>query len=304
MNNIKHKLNIIKNNPKAVAIKALQMASPLLSDKTYLKLIFPIYTGYLLNLKHPTTFNQKLQWLKLYYRRPEMTQMVDKAEAKVYAKQYIDEKYIIKTLGVWDSFEEIDFNKLPNSFVLKTTHDQGGVIIVKDKQSFDKAKARTKLNKHLKRKHFYLSREWPYKNVPPRIMAEELLSDDSALLDYKFYCFHGEPKVMYISYDYYMDIFDMDFKKLPIERRRYKNSHTDYTMPDNWELMIDLAKIISEDFPHIRVDFYNIKGKVYLGEMTFFQGGGLMPFYPQHWDTTFGSWIDLDAVKQELGVSK
>lgn len=293
------------NNPKILPIKILYKISPLLKDEDYLTMLFPLKTGYPLNLDNPKTYNEKLQWLKINYRKPIMTQMVDKYDSKSYAGQIIGDEYIIETYGVWDSFEEIDFDELPNQFVLKTTHDQGGVVIVHDKENFDYKSAQSKLSDHLNTKHYYLTREWPYKNVKPRILAERLLTPktDDDLMDYKFYCFDGEPKLMYISHGRqsatcHFDFYDMSFQKLDINRPSYPQSDIDFKTPINWDLMIDLASQLSKGFPHLRVDFYNIDGKVYLGEMTFFQGGGMMPFNPFEWDLKLGEWINLEKLNQ------
>lgn len=301
------KFKTIINNPKVVAIKFMYLVSPLIPDALYLKIIFYLNLGYKLNLKKPSTYNEKLQWLKIHYRKPVMTRMVDKYEAKEWAKQIIGERYIVKSYGVWNSFDDIDFNRLPDSFVLKTTHDQGGVVIVKDKANFDMKAAKRKLNQHLKVKHFYLSREWPYKNVEPRIMAEEHLENNEVgdLWDYKFYCFNGKPEIMYISHGRhsdvcYFDFFDMSFQKLDIYRRGYPKSNLVLDKPKEWELMKKLAEKLSSNLPHVRIDFYIANNQVFLGELTFFQGGGLMPFYPQEWDFRFGSMIDLSKVKEEL----
>lgn len=300
---IKRKVSTILKNPKAIPIKALYKASPILSDRYYLKLLFLLKTGYPLNLDNPKTYNEKLQWLKINYRKPIMTQIVDKYNSKNYARGIIGDDHIIETYGVWDSFDEIDFDSLPKQFVLKTTHDQGGVVIVRDKESFNYQSAQSKLNYHLNTKHYYLTREWPYKNVKPRIIAEKLLvtTEKDDLRDYKFYCFDGEPKVMYISHGHqsstsYLDFYDMNFQKLDINRPFHNQSDIDFKIPANWDLMIDLASQLSRGFPHLRVDFYNIDGKVYLGEMTFFQGGGMMPFYPFKWDLELGSWINLEKL--------
>lgn len=299
------KIKTFLRNPKISLIKLLYLISPLLSDSFYLKLLFPLKTGYKLNLDQPKTYNEKLQWLKINYKIPIMTKMVDKFLAKNFAANIIGSEYIVKSYGVWKKFEDIDFDKLPKQFVLKTTHDQGGVVLVSDKKNFDKKSAEKKIKKHLKFKHFYLTREWPYKNVEPRIMAEALLVDREIgdLYDYKFYCFHGEPKIMYLAHGRqkdicYLDFYDMDFNKLDISRPGYFQSSKNFKIPENWELMKELAKKLSLGFPHLRVDFYNINGKVYLGELTFFQGGGLMPFSPQDWDDKLGSWIDLEKVGQ------
>jgi len=307
LHSINRKIALVRKNPKVILIKFFQLISPLIiSDKIYLKLIFPLYTGYKLDLNNPMTYNQKLQWLKLYYRKPIMTKMVDKYEAKKYVSELIGKEYVVKNYGVWNSFDDIDFDSLPNQFVLKTTHDQGGVVICKDKMNFDLLAAKKKLNLHLKRKHYYLSREWPYKNVKPRILAEEFLNtnNDKDFKDYKFYCFNGIPKVMYISMGKQtghmtLDFYDMNFNKLKIERPNINNSNILIEKPKNWDLMIKLSKILSKDFPHLRVDFYEINENVYVGELTFFQGGGLMPFNPEEWDYLFGEWINLDLVISE-----
>lgn len=303
INIIKRKIRTLINNPLIFPIKFLYKISPLLSDEDYLKLLFPLKTGYLLNFRNPKTFNEKLQWLKINYRTPVMTRMVDKFASKEYAQEIIGDEYLIKTYGVWDSFEDIDFDKLPRQFVLKTTHDQGGVIIVTSKDELDKDYARNKLTSHLKTKHYYLTREWPYKNVKPRIIAEELIisKDTSTLCDYKFFCFHGTPKIMYISHEIEggkksLDFFNMNFEQLDISRPSYPASRAQFDFPENWNLMIDLAGKLSQDLPHVRIDFYNVEGKVYLGEMTFFTGGGMEPFKPFEWDLELGSWINLEKL--------
>jgi len=301
---LNRKIKTIINNPKILIEKLIQSLSPVLSDEVYLKLLFPIRVGYRLNLENPKTYNQKLQWLKLHYRKPIMTKMVDKFEAKEYIKNIVGEEYVVKNLGVWDTLSQIDFDSLPSKFVLKTTHDQGGVVICEDKNTFDFKAAKNKLGKHLKRKHFLLSREWPYKDVKPRILAEVFLNPqkDSSFKDYKFYCFNGLPKVMYVSMGKQegkmtFDYFDMNYNLLNIERPSIKNSGKPSTKPKHFETMIELAEKLSYGFPHLRVDFFEVDNQVYVGELTFFQGGGLMPFIPSSWDNTFGDWINLDLCK-------
>lgn len=300
---IKRKFKAVINNPKLILIKLLYKISPLFNDEKYLKMLFPLKTGYKLNLDEPQTFNEKLQWLKLYYRKPELAKMVDKYEAKKYVSDIIGHSYIVENYGVWSSFDEIDFENLPNQYVLKTTHDQGGIVICKDKNSFNYRKARRKINKHFKIKHFYLSREWPYKNVKPRIIAEKLLVDKKKddIWDYKFYCFNGVPKILLIATERNtkkpkFNYFDMNFDSLNFKQGGEK-SNLKFEKPISFELMFDIASKLSSNLPHVRIDFYEINGKVYFGEITFFDSGGLAPFKPEKWDNLLGKWIELPKEK-------
>ena len=240
--------------------------------------------------------------MKLYDRRPEYTAMVDKAEAKTWAAKIIGEEHIIPTLGVWNSFDEIDFDALPNQFVLKTTHDSGGVVIVKDKTRFNKNKARKKLTTSLKHDFYLYCREYPYKNVPHRIIAEKFMVDESGteLKDYKFFCFDGEPKMFFIatnrSVDTRFDFFDLDFNHLPFEQG-HPNATKQISKPDKYEDMIKLARKLSKGLPQVRIDLYNINGHIYFGEFTFFHFSGYLPFFPDEWDEKIGSWFTLQNKK-------
>lgn len=276
-------------------------------DRVWIQLKFFLNFGRFCNLKNPQTYNEKLQWLKLYDRRPEYTRMVDKYEAKKYVADIIGEQYIIPTLGVWDKFEDIDFESLPNQFVLKTTHDCGGVVICKDKKNLDIDKTRDFINKHLQSDYYLTQREWPYKNVKPRIFAEQFMVDESGyeLKDYKWFCFGGEPKALFIASDRGVEgeetkfnFYDRDFNLLP-----FTNGHSNSTKPiyrpKGFECMKELAAKLSEGIPQLRVDFYDINGQIYFGELTFFHWSGLVPFQPQEWDNTFGSWIKLPVKNEE-----
>lgn len=291
------------SDPRKIAKKLLYQFSPLLPDKLYLKLLFPLKVGYKLNLDNPQTYNEKLQWIKLYYRKPIMSVMADKYAAKQYIENIIGDEYVVKNYGVWEHFNDIDFSTLPESFVLKTTHDQGGVVVVKDKNELDIKKAKAKLERHLKKGTYHLMKEWPYKNIQPRIIAEELLIDTEKgdLWDYKFQCFNGEPKLMYISHGRqadttYLDFYDMDFEKQDISRPGFSASETKINKPEQWELMKELSRKLSAGWPHLRVDFYCVEGKLYLGELTFFQGGGMKPFYPESWDYKLGKMMILPSL--------
>ncbi|MBQ3075619.1 MAG: glycosyl transferase [Clostridia bacterium] len=272
-----------------------------MSDEAYLKMRFRSRVGHELNLENPTTFNEKLQWLKLYDRKPIYTTMVDKYAVKQYVADRIGEEYIIPTLGVWDSFDEIDFDQLPDQFVLKCTHDSGGLVIVRDKSKLDLGKARKKIQASLKRDYFYHGREWPYKNVPKKIIAEAYMEDETTaeLRDYKFFCFDGVVKALFVASERQkkgeevkFDFFDTDFNHLPI-RQGHPNAKVPPQKPKCFDTMIALAEKLSVGVPQLRVDFYEVNGKVYFGELTFSHFGGCVPFHPEKWDDTFGSWIKL-----------
>ena len=276
-------------------------ATRVIPNKLYLSYIYKRRFGKSINWKNPQTFNEKLQWLKLYDHKPEYTQMVDKYEAKKYVADKIGKEYIIPTLGVWDKFEDIDFASLPNQFVLKCTHDSGGLVICKDKSKLDIENAKAKISRSLKTNYYWHGREWPYKNVHPRIIAEQYMEDveTKELRDYKFFSFNGKTKAMFIATERAseteetkFDFFDMDYNHLD-----FRNGHPNATIlpakPQNFELMHTLADKLSVDIPQVRVDFYEVNGRVYFGEMTFFHWSGLKPFEPKEWDMTFGSWIKL-----------
>lgn len=272
-----------------------------MSDERFLRMIYYIKFHRPLNLKDPQTFNEKLQWLKLHDHKPGYTMFVDKYLVKDYVASVIGERYIIPTLGVWDNPEEIDWENLPEQFVLKTNHDGGnfGVVVCKDKSTFDKAKAIKRLKASLERNVFKYGREWPYKNVKRKVFAEQYLEDESAkdLPDYKFFCFDGEVKALFIgterqSGDVKFDYFDEDFNHLDIIQHHPMSGKT-IPKPSNFEEMKKIAQQLSKGIPHVRVDLYNVNGKIYFGEMTFYHHGGMVPFHPEHWDKDFGDWIKL-----------
>lgn len=280
------------------------MQSPwavILTDRTHIKMRYKLKMGKKLNLKNPKTFNEKLQWLKLYDRKPIYTTMVDKYAAKQYVAERIGEEYIIPTLGVWDNFDDIDFTELPNQFVLKCTHDSGGLVICRDKSRFDIETAKAKLEKSQKRNYFLVHREWPYKNVPHKIIAEQYMEDTKTeeLRDYKFFCFDGVAKALFIATDRQkegeevkFDFYDMDFKHLGF-MQGHPNAAVSPAKPETFDEMRQLAEKLSKGIPHLRVDFYEVNGKAYFGELTFSHFSGMVPFNPEEWDETFGSWIKL-----------
>lgn len=277
-----------------------------LPDKIYLKILYEYKMKKKLDLSNPKTFNEKIQWLKLYDRNPEYTNMVDKYEAKKYVANIIGEEYIIPTLGVWDKFEDIDFEKLPNQFVLKPTHTSGDVFICKDKKNLDIETARNKMNKWLKRNYFYCGREWPYKNVKPKIIAEIYIKNkgEVGLKDYKFMCFNGKVKCSFVCSNrnseegLNVDFYDLNWNKMPFTRH-YPNSKENIRKPINYELMIKLSEKLATDIPFVRVDFYEVDGKIYFGELTFYPGSGFEEFSPEKYDKILGDWLELPKEKRE-----
>lgn len=274
-------------------------------DDLFLKIKFRLKIGRRLNLDNPTTFNEKMQWLKLYDRRNNYSLMVDKYEVKNYVANIIGQQYIIPTLGVWDNFENIDFDSLPNSFVLKCTHDSGGLVICNDKSVFDIQEAKKKIEKSLKVNYYYIGREWPYKNIKPRIIAEENLINEETdqLKDYKFFCFNGKVKFFKIDFNRFTDhranYYDREMNLLPFGELDYlpDPDHIE-NKPSKLCKMIELAEILSKGFPFLRVDLYNPGEKVYFGELTFYPASGLGKFIPNEWDEKLGELLSIN--KSEL----
>lgn len=271
-------------------------------DSIYIQIYYFAHFKKFCDLKKPSTYNEKLNWLKLHDHNPLYPTLVDKYEAKEYVARIIGNEYIIPTLGVWDTFDDIDFEKLPNQFVLKCTHDSEGLVIVKDKKKLDKNAAKEKIEAALKQNFYYIGREWPYKDVRPRIIAEQYMEDhvDGELRDYKFFCFGGEPKAMFIASDrasdhVKFDYYDLKFNHLDI-KQKYPHAQEALRKPVTFEKMIDFSKILSKGFPHVRVDFYEVDGHLYFGELTFYHLSGFMPFEPDRWDKVFGDWLKLPKV--------
>ena len=295
------------DNPKLILLGLLKKTARLYPDKFYIKAYYRLVMGSKLNLKEPKTFNEKLQWLKLYDRNPEYIQMVDKIAVKKYVANIIGEEYIIPTLGIWDKFEDIDFDKLPNQFVLKTNHSGGssGIVICKDKKTLDIEAARKKLNKSLRTNYFYKTREWPYKEIKPRILAETYLEDESKseLKDYKFFCFNGEPKIIQVDFhrfeDHTRNIYDIDWKLLDLKIKLKNDPNFIINKPVQLNKMLEFASLLSKNIPHVRVDFYYANGKIFFGELTFYHGSGTENFIPNSWNYKLGHWIGLPQVEKQ-----
>lgn len=273
----------------------------ILPDKLYIKLLFHSRVGYYPDLDNPKSFNEKLQWLKLNYYRPDYSVMVDKVSAKEYVSNIIGDKYIIRTLQVWDTVDEIDWSVLPNQFVLKVTSDSGGIVVCKDKQRLDVDLAFKKLKKGWGKNYYQYNKEYPYRDLTPRILAEEYMEDESGyeLKDYKIFCFDGEPKFLFVATDRHkegeetkFDFFDLDWNHLSV-KNGHPNSKDEIKKPKNFNEMIAVAKKLSQGIPHVRVDLYNINGRVYFGELTFFHWSGMTAFEPKEWDFRFGEYLNL-----------
>lgn len=293
-NKILHKMN-------ALCILLIKRFGGVLPDKLFIKLIYRLKMHQKLDLNNPKSYTEKLQWLKLYDHNPLYNTLVDKCDVKIWAKEKIGAQYIIPSIGVWNSVDAIDWENLPDKFVIKTTFGGGGdgVFICKNKDSFDRVKTIRGLRKAYRTDPYKRLREWPYKNIPRRIIAEEYLEDVSGdLADYKFYCFDGVPKVLLIATnrftDHNFDYFDMNFEKLPISSAMGGNNGKNrIEKPVCLEKMIDIAGILSEGFPHVRVDLYCCNGRIYFGEMTFYDSSGYDDLNSEEWNLRFGSWLTL-----------
>lgn len=271
-----------------------------LPDPIYLKLIYRLKMKKRLNLNNPQTFNEKIQWLKLHDRNPEYTAMVDKYDAKKYVADIIGEQYIVKNLGVWNNFNEIDFSQLPEKFVLKCTHNSGGVVLCTNKKNFDIKKAKKIINKSLKYNFYYAWREWPYKNVKPRIIAEEYLENNGQeLVDYKLMMFNGKLECSFVctarnsERGLHVTFYDKEWNILPFDRH-YPRESKPIERPTKYEEMVRIAEKLSKGLPFVRVDLYEIEGKIYFGELTFYPGSGYEEFEPEEWDYKLGSKIILN----------
>ena len=297
-----YKINTKKLSYKIFMFLKHRNYTDILSDKLYLKIIFKLRLGYSLDLKNPQTFNEKLQWLKLYDRNPKYIQMVDKYEVRKYISENIGEEYLIPLIGVYNRFEEINFEELPNQFVIKCTHDSGGVVICKNKSKFDIRKAKEKIKKSMKRNFYYSGREWPYKNIKPKIIIEQYMEDKKAkeLIDFKIMCFNGIPKFLFTCSERYNDglkvtFYNLSWEKMSFERH-YPSSTKNIEKPKNYELMLELSKKLSKNIPFVRVDWYEINGKLYFGELTFYPGSGLEEFKPFSWDKKLGNLLSLEKI--------
>ncbi len=274
-----------------------------LSDEEYLKRKYEAVFHKTLNLDNPQTFNEKLQWLKLYDRRPEYTVMVDKYAVKDYVAGMIGEEYIIPLLGVWDQFDDIPFDKLPDQFVLKCTHDCGGIIICRNKKEFRRAEAKKKLERCMKRNYYWYSREWPYKDVTPRIIAEKFMEEEPGadLKDYKIFNFDGKPRLIQVDFDRFTDhkrnLYTTDWQYLEAAIQFPTDPQKKIRKPERLQEMLKLAGRLSRGIAHVRTDFYIIHDRIYFGELTFYHGSGLEHFTPDLLGKYMGEMIKLPSGK-------
>lgn len=274
------------------------------SDKFIVKCLYRLAKGKRLNLENPQTFVEKIQWLKLYDRNPLYTTLVDKHLVKDYVAKILGDEYIIPTLGVYSHAEDIDWDKLPDQFVLKANHDSGSVIVCKDKKKLDKHKAIKKLNIALKKDSYKPYREWAYKNVNRCIIAEQYLEDESRseLKDYKIFCFNGVPKFIELDYSRFISghkriIYTTEWQRMDVEYNKPTEKDQDFSRPESLEKMVEAARILSKDFPFVRADFYDVNGHLYFGELTFYPAGGFIWFKPESFDLEMGSWLNLPNKK-------
>ena len=289
--------------PRILRLIVIKLTYCIKSDELYLKIIYFLTFGKWLDLKHPEsllTFNEKIQWLKLHNDTALFTKMVDKYEVREIIHEKLGDGYMFPLLGVWDSFDEIDFSSLPEQFVLKPTHDSGSIVFCRNRKTFDKDAARRKLSRALKRNYYWQGREMPYKNVKPRLIAEPLMTDNdekSDLKDYKIFCFNGIVKMIQVDYDrftnHHRNLYTPDWKLIDAFILYPNDPKHDIPAPEVLPQMLDIASRLSRGFPFVRIDLYVIKDKIYFGEFTFHHGGGLERIRPREFNRTMGNWIVL-----------
>lgn len=300
---ISSKIIKVLKSPRIGLSRIWMIMSPMIqSSEFYLKVYYRLRTGRKLNLDHPRSFQEKTQWLKLHNTDPLFSKLVDKYEVRKFVAERIGEEHLIPLYGVYDSFDQIDFNNLPNQFVLKSTHDSGSVVICRDKGSFNVGRARRKLHNSLKRNYFYDGREYPYKNVKPRIVAEKYMEDANGgqLPDYKFFTFNGKPEMLFVAEGRFsregakFTFFDLNWNELPLHAKGHTGDGkpTELTAPDCFDEMKEIVKKLCLDIPFVRIDLYTVNNKIYFGEYTtFHHDGGVVDYEPAEWNDKLGNMI-------------
>lgn len=306
MSNVKSKARYLKEPFKIIRALGSRGVFNWMPDKPYLKLVYWGETGKRLNLDNPVSFNEKLQWLKLYNRKPEYRKYVDKFAVRSYISEAIGEQYLIPLLSVYEDVEEIDWDVLPKEFVLKCTHGSGCNIICADRDKLDIQTSILKLNKWMKKSWYWFGREWPYKNVRPRIICEKYISEtDKPPNDYKVLCFEGKAKLIQVHYDRFtihkQDFYDVNWNKTEI-LQRFPMSNILLNKPPALEKMLQLSEVLSQNQHHLRIDWYVVKDKLYFGEITFFDASGFCPFDKEEHDIMLGGWINLEREAEPLNV--
>ena len=283
-----------------------------LPDKTYIKLYYRLRVGRPLNTKNPTTLNEKLQWLKFNYRFPLQSIVSDKLLVRDYVAEKIGAEYLIPLLGTWENYDDVDFDKLPEKFVLKCNHDSGGLVVCTDKSKLDHKEARNRVEKSLKSNFFYIGREYQYRNIKPRIICEQFISDNGKVpMDYKIYCFNGKPDVILVCKDRFSDnthrasylYFDQEWRFQPLNKGDETLTEVDVPKPKNLDRMIEIAKELSKDFLFARIDLYNIDGQIYFGEITLSPNSGFDPDIKYETDLMFGERLKIpywDAIRTNI----
>lgn len=294
------RLKEVLNNPSTIPALIWNRLSPFVkNDKLYLSVNYFLMRRKFMHWDRPKRFNEKLQWLKLHCNDSKRKYLVDKYEVKNFVKNVIGEQYIIPAYGVWDKFDDIDFDKLPNQFVLKCTHDSGGVVICKDKKTFDIKAARKKINHHLKKNYYMSHREYGYQFVSPRILAEKYMEDESGwqLKDYKVFCFHGEPKFIEVDYDRYtshkLNVYDLNWNFVDFYMTSPNDINVNIPKPQKLDELLTLCRKLSKDETFVRVDFYSIKDALFFGELTYYPGAGCIDFHPDKYDLILGEMLKL-----------
>ncbi|MBD8591098.1 glycosyl transferase [Peribacillus simplex] len=296
---MKSKVKYIKNPLRLILPLADRRLFNWVPDKTFLKLVYLGQTGKKLNIDNPQTFNEKLQWIKLYDRKTRYNTYADKYAVRKYVEETIGAKYLIPLYYVYDSVEDIDWEKLPDKFVLKCTHGSGSNIICEDKNSLDIEECKIKLNYWMKKNWYWFGREWSYKDIKPRIICEKYMVDESEteLKDYKIFCFNGEPKLIQVDFNRHIEhkrnLFTTNWQYIDAKIKYPTQSSFNISKPNRLDDMLKCARALSSNIPHLRVDFYSINDQVYFGEMTFYHGSGFEKFEPESLALKMGSWIEL-----------
>lgn len=288
-------------NPKKIKLYIIRKIGKKINDKKYLQLLYKIRFDKKIDFDNPKTFNEKLNWLKLYDRNDKYTMLADKYLVKEYVEKTIGKEYVIKNYKIWENVEDINLDELPCKFVMKCNHDSGGLIICKNKENINLEDVKDKLKRSLENNYFYYKREWPYKNIKPLILVEEFIEDKEMedLRDYKFMCFNGVPKFVYITVkndNIWENYYDMEFNPVEINHGfpRYKE---EFKKPENFDEMVKIAKQLSKDIPFVRIDLHNTDGKIYFGEFTFYDWGGLRPYSDEKYDKLLGDLLKIEGRK-------